>query len=201
MYGHIYTDEEKAFMEKIVPGHSYREIQKAFIEKFGWEISLGQIKSYIGNHHLNSGKTGCFQKGHIPSNKGKKMPAEVYEKVRHTMFPKGHMPVQHRPVGSERINVDGYIEIKVEEPKKWRLKHNVIYEQHYGAIPKGHVVVFLDGNKMNLTPENLKLISRGELAIMNKQGLFRTDPELTEASINVVKLIYATSKAKKRKDG
>lgn len=201
MYGHIYTDEEKAFMEKIVPGHSYREIQKAFIEKFGWEISLGQIKSYIGNHHLNSGKTGCFQKGHIPSNKGKKMPAEVYEKVRHTMFPKGHMPVQHRPVGSERINVDGYIEIKVEEPKKWRLKHNVIYEQHYGAIPKGHVVVFLDGNKMNLTPENLKLISRGELAIMNKQGLFRMDPELTEASINVVKLIYATSKAKKRKDG
>lgn len=200
MYGHIYTDEEKAFMEKIVPGHSYREIQKAFIEKFGWEISLGQIKSYIGNHHLNSGKTGCFQKGHIPSNKGKKMPAEVYEKVRHTMFPKGHMPVQHRPVGSERINVDGYIEIKVEEPKKWRLKHNVIYEQHYGAIPKGYVVVFLDGNKMNLAPENLKLISRGELAIMNKQGLFRMDPELTEASINVVKLIYATSKAKKRKD-
>lgn len=201
MYGHIYTDEEKAFMEKIVPGHSYREIQKAFIEKFGWEISLGQIKSYIGNHHLNSGKTGCFQKGHVPSNKGKKMPAEVYEKVRHTMFSKGHMPVQHRPVGSERINVDGYIEIKVEEPKKWRLKHNVIYEQHYGAIPKGHVVVFLDGNKMNLAPENLKLISRGELAIMNKQGLFRMDPELTEASINVVKLIYATSKAKKRKDG
>lgn len=201
MYGHIYTDEEKAFMEKIVPGHSYREIQKAFIETFGWEISLGQIKSYIGNHHLNSGKTGCFQKGHVPSNKGKKMPAEVYEKVRYTMFPKGHMPVQHRPVGSERINVDGYIEIKVEEPKKWRLKHNVIYEQHYGAIPKGYVVVFLDGNKMNLAPENLKLISRGELAIMNKQGLFRTDPELTEASINVVKLIYATSKAKKRKDG
>lgn len=201
MYGHIYTDEEKAFMEKIVPGHSYREIQKAFIEKFGWEISLGQIKSYIGNHHLNSGKTGCFQKGHVPSNKGKKMPAEVYEKVRHTMFPKGHMPAQHRPVGSERINVDGYIEIKVEEPRKWRLKHNVVYEQNYGEIPKGHVVVFLDGNKLNLALENLKLISRGELAIMNKQGLFRKEPELTEAAINVVKLICATSKAKKRKDG
>ena len=197
MYGHIYTDEEKAFMEKIVPGHSYREIQKAFIETFGWEISLGQIKSYIGNHHLNSGKTGCFQKGHVPSNKGKKMPAEVYEKVRYTMFPKGHMPVQHRPVGSERINVDGYIEIKVEEPKKWRLKHNVIYEQHYGEIPNNCNVIFADKNIYNFDINNLILVSKAEMLILNNNKLIFEDEELTKVGVNIAKVIDKTKKRSK----
>lgn len=200
MNGHQYTEEERKFMEDYVPGHSYAEIQKAFNERFTWEISIGQIKSYIGNHKLNTGRNGQYAKGQIPLNKGVKMQPEVYEKVKTTMFKNGHVPHNHRPVGSERINVDGYIEIKVAEPKKWRLKHNMIYEQHHGEIPKGHVVVFLDGNKMNLEPDNLKLISRGELVIMNRQGLFQENPELTEAAINVVKLVAVTGKARKRKE-
>ena len=72
MYGHQYTAEEHAFMTQYVPGHSYREIQQAFIDKFGWEITSGQIGSYIGNHHLNTGRTGRFPKGHEPVNKGMK---------------------------------------------------------------------------------------------------------------------------------
>ena len=57
MSGHKYTDAEKAFMEQYVTGHSYREIQKAFIEKFGWDITINQIRAYIGNHNLNTGRT------------------------------------------------------------------------------------------------------------------------------------------------
>lgn len=88
MYGHKYTLEEQQFMYSYVPGHSYAEIQKAFTEKFGWEITKGQIKSYIGNHHLNTGRTGCFEKGRIPENKGKKVSKEAYEKQKPTMFKK-----------------------------------------------------------------------------------------------------------------
>ena len=72
MYGHQYTVEEQKFMKEYVPGHSYKEIQKAFTEKFGWEISLGQVNAYIGNHHISTGRTGRFQKGQEPPNKGKK---------------------------------------------------------------------------------------------------------------------------------
>ena len=68
MYGHIYTEEERDFMYSFVPGHSYNEIQNAFIEKFGWQITISQIKGYIGNHHLNTGRTGKFQKGHTAHN-------------------------------------------------------------------------------------------------------------------------------------
>ena len=72
MHGHSYTECERKFMAEYVPGHSYREIQAAFTERFGWEITIGQVTSYIGNNHLNTGRTGRFEKGYVPPNKGKK---------------------------------------------------------------------------------------------------------------------------------
>ncbi len=38
------------------------------------------------------------------------------------MFAKGNVPPNHRPVGSERISKDGYIEVKVAEPKQVEIK-------------------------------------------------------------------------------
>ncbi len=58
----------------------------------------------------NNGRRYRFSKGNIPANKGKKMPANVYEKARKTMFRKGNIPANHKPIGYERINADGYIE-------------------------------------------------------------------------------------------
>ena len=127
MYGHVYTEEEHTFMREFVPGHSYREIAAAFTEKFGWEISIGQVNAYIGNHHLNTGRTGRFQKGQIPPNKGKKgVCAAGCEK---TWFPKGNIPKNYRSIGSERISKDGYIEVKVADPNKWKLKHRIVWEE------------------------------------------------------------------------
>lgn len=101
-----------------------------------------------------------FPKGHTPANKGQKMPPETYSKVSRTMFPKGHTPKNHREIGSERTNVDGYIEIKVAEPNKWKLKHRIIWEDAYGPIEKGYNIQFKDGNPQNVTLENLYIISR-----------------------------------------
>lgn len=127
------------------------------------------------------------------------MPKEVYERAKHTMFKKGHVPINHRPVGSERVNVDGYIEIKVEEPKKWKLKHNVVWETHNGPIPKGYVVIFLDRDKMNVSINNLKLIKRSELLIMNRYGLYGESREITEVATNLAGLIDTTNNTKKSK--
>ena len=193
MFGHIYTEEEKMFMKEYVPGHSYAEIQIAFTDKFGWNISTSQIKGYIGNHKLNTGRNGCFKKGQVAHNKGQKMPPEVYEKAKATMFQKGHVPHNHRHVGSERLSKDGYIEVKIAEPNKWRLKHNVVWEQYNGKIPKGSAVIFLDGNKQNVEINNLKLIKRSELLIMNRYDLYGADAETTEVATNLAKLIDTTN--------
>lgn len=109
---------------------------------------------------LEQAKLHRFRPGGIPANKGKKMEPETYAKVSRTMFKKGHMPENHREVGSERINKDGYIEVKVSEPNKWRAKHRVLWEEAHGPVERGYNVQFKDGNPLNVTLENLYLISR-----------------------------------------
>lgn len=165
-----YTDEEKAFLRSFIPGHFSYEIQNAFEEKFGKCLTYAQIKSFKGNNKIRSGVNTTFKKKHIPANKGKKMSAEQYEKCKGTMFKKGHGPQNYRPVGSERINVDGYIEIKVKDPGTWKLKHRVIWEQHNGKIKNGMIVIFRDNNPLNCAIDNLMLISKGENIKMNNNG-------------------------------
>ena len=136
---------------------------------------------------------GCFKKEHIPFNKGKKrkewMSEEREKMCEKTQFKKGNVPKNKKPIGVERINVDGYIEIKVAEKRRWALKHRIVYEQAYGKIPKGYVVVFADGNKLNLELDNLILVSRNELCRMNQNKLFTSDKELTKSGLALVKLM------------
>lgn len=196
---HKYTEEEKAFFREYVPGHSRKEIREEFIRRFGWKITMGQTVGCIKRWKLNTGRTGRFEKGQQSHNKGVPMSKEVYEKASKTMFKKGNVPHNHKPVGSERVNVEGYIEIKVEEPRKWRLKQRVIWEQHYGEIPKGHVIIFADGNKLNTDIENLRMISNKEMLTMTRRQLRTKNQELTDTGIGLAKLINATYEAKKRR--
>lgn len=108
-----------------------------------------------------------YPKGHVPANKGKKMPVRVYEKAQATMFKKGHIPKNHQPVGtiSERSNHrrgSTYLYIKVAEPNKWRMLHRLNWEKVHGPIPKGMNLVFKDGDFRNCSLDNLELITRAE---------------------------------------
>lgn len=193
----IYTIEMKRFINDRQCGISRKELTMLFNQVFGTEYSINNISAYCKRNGLRNGSDGRFIKGQQPHNKGVKMSKEVYEKAKHTMFKKGNIPHNHKPVESERVNVDGYIEIKIAEPKKWRLKHNVVWEQHNGAIPKGYVVVFLDRNPLNIDISNLKLIRRSELLIMNRYGLYGEDAEINNTATNLAKLIDTTNKVKR----
>ncbi|KAA6337104.1 hypothetical protein EZS27_014786 [termite gut metagenome] len=109
---------------------------------------------------------GFFPKGHVPANKGKKqteyMSEESIEKTKPTRFGKGHIPHNHKPVGYERTNRDGYIEIKVAEPNVFEYKHKLLWRQHNGKIPPGQNIKFKDGNKLNIRIENLYMVSKAE---------------------------------------
>ena len=182
---HIWSSEEKDYLREITPGRHYKEIVELMNAKFEYEFNLGQIKAAIARHKLNTGFTGHFPKGNIPFNKGTK----GLMKANKTSYKKGNIPQSYKPVGTERITKDGYTEIKVKDPNVWKLKHRLIYEEHYGEIPNGYVVMFLDRDKSNFDINNLILISRKQLRILNQNYLIKDDPELTKSGIILADLL------------
>lgn len=191
-----YNDEEKAFLREIIPGRSYAEIIAMFNARYENPITTAQVNSFIGNNKLNTGRTGRFPKGHVPHNKGKKgvrvSPA--------TEFKKGNMPQTWKPVGTETVRSDGYTWVKVAEPNKWREKHRLIWEKANGPVPKGHAIVFGDSDKQNVDLENLVLVTRAELAMLNKFNLIGASADLTKTGILIADLrmkMHSTTKRRR----
>ena len=163
--------------------------------KFGFDYTRHQIKGAITRNKLNTGRTGRFEKGHATWNKGTK----GLTKANVTSFKKGQKSHNYKPVGSERITKDGYCEIKVSDTgRRWRPKHVLIYEKHHGKVPKGSAVIFLDGDKRNFDIDNLYLVTRSQLAMLNKNSLIQKDAELTKTAINVVDLMKKISAIEKK---
>ncbi|TKJ83767.1 HNH endonuclease [Paenibacillus sp. CFBP13512] len=184
---HHYTDQQKKFITKNIKGRLVADLTEKFNRVFGTDLSCNQIRAFIKNNRLKSGVQSQFQQGHIPNNKGKK---GIHFGGKATQFKKGRLPHNYMPVGSERINGYGYIDIKIADPNKWRAKHLIIWEEHNKqSIPPGSVVLFSDQNKLNLDPNNLILISRGQLGIMNKRHLCSKDTEITRTGTIIAKLI------------
>ncbi len=155
------TDIFVSAMQRILGRSSTQIYQKAAALGLRRPEEIRVISGQIFSQS-EAAKATRFRKGCIPPNKGKRMSPELYAKLAPTMFKKGHTPGNHKPVGSERVNVDGYIERKVAEPNKWECKHRIIWRQAHGDIPKGYNIQFKDGNPLNCTLENLYIISRAE---------------------------------------
>ena len=168
-----WTQEEIDNLSRLYPNHYAREIAGILgrgissIHCKARDLGIESSREKIQRAGYEASKSPAsiaarFQNGSVPLNKGKKVSPEIYAKMQPTMFKIGQTPANHRDVGSERVNVDGYIEIKVAEPNRWRLKHRVIWEQVNGAIPKGYNVQFKNHNRQDCRIENLYLISKAE---------------------------------------
>jgi len=103
-------------------------------------------------------------------------------------FKKGNKPRNYVPVGTINCTTDGYPKIKVADPNVWELLHRKTWIEHNGSIPKGHSIVFLDGDKSNYDISNLACLSKNEVVRMNQNKLFTSDAELTKTGIGLTKL-------------
>lgn len=112
------------------------------------------------------GRRNRFPKGHVPANKGLRRPGYHAGRMRETQFKKGHRPHTWKPIGSERINADGYRDRKVTDtgypPRDWVGIHRLNWIAAHGPVPKGYIVAFKDGNKLNPALENLELRSQAD---------------------------------------
>jgi hypothetical protein len=169
-------------------------VTKLLNERFGIFLSEGQVISMARYHKLRNG-IKHFYPGHPPSWKG----------TNKASYKPGQKPWNYIPMGAERVNSDGVVVVKIAAtpPKKWRSKHLIIWEKAHGPIPKGHFIIFADGNKRNFNLSNLLMVSYEEIAVMNHLGLISADKDLTKEGklIADVKLLIADRKRglKKRK--
>ena len=167
---HRYSEEQKEFIIANNYGKYSKELAEMFNQHFNTNITDKEIAYFRRNNKLNSGLTNQFKKGNKPKN--------------------------YRPIGSERITKAGYIEVKVADPNKWETKNKIIYKQYYGDIPKGHKVIYADGNKLNNDINNLILVSNSEELIMNRYKLRTENIELTKTGCLIAKVIDKTNMVK-----
>ena len=191
---HKYTDDQVDFLTKHVKGKSCKELAGMVKEEFGINLTERQIQTFKKNRGLKSGLDGRFKNGHKVWNKGMK---GLQIGGKETQFKKGQTPINYREVGSERINVDGYTEIKVADPNRWRAKHVVVWESEKGSVPNGHVILFGDRNRLNVDIDNLILVSRKQLVTLNKHNLIKHDADLTKSGILVADIFSRLSQLKK----
>jgi len=141
------------------------------------------------------GKATQFQRGHVPANKGQKMSKEVYEKVLPTMFKKGSLPLNTQPTGTinKRLDTNGkfYSYIKIAH-SNWQLLNRYLWEQNFGKIPPGMIVIFKDNNEDNFEISNLELISKKEN--MQRNSMHQYPLEIKQILILKNKLIKKTTK-------
>lgn len=181
-----YSPEMIDFILNNYKNISSLDLTEKFNNFFKTNVTVKQIQSFKSNNRLKSGFCTRFKKGVIPYNKGKKLSEEQYNIAKQTMFKKGHVPSNIRPIGSERVCKDGSIEIKVSKGK-WKKKHRIIWSAAHGDIPKDCIIIFLDGNKQHCDISNLEMIEKREGILMNKQSLYFKNANMTRASIALVK--------------
>lgn len=183
-----FPEEVAEYIRRNVEGIGPAEMAKHLNAEFGMNYTTRQIKGYYGNHRLSSGLTGRFEKGHIPPNRGKKgMP--VHPNTAATQFKKGHTPKNKLPIDTVLVKDDGYLWRKIGEGcREWKQEHILIWEAEYGPIPEGHLITFLDGNKLNVSLNNLRLVNKKENLTLNRRKLRSRDPQLTETGILVTRL-------------
>ena len=177
---------------------------KAFCAQFGRsDISKDQLIAFRDRRGWRTGRTGCFVKGQTPPNKGKKCPPGVggnSPAARRTQFKKGQVSRNFKGAGHEWVDAkDGYVWLILAEKNPWTgaatrpvLKHRWLWEKKNGAIPKGHVLKCLDGNKQNCDPSNWELIPRAVNVWLNHKHNrldYETAPaELRPAILAIAKL-------------
>lgn len=193
----LFTNEQEDFIKMHVVGRHNQELTELVNEKFGLSITSKQMKIWKHNRGLSSGLQGS--EGTAPPNKGTKGIYNVGGNK--TSFKPGHKPINYKPVGSERIDRDGYVLMKVQDEgpwhKRWRHKHKVVWEKEHGTIPRSHKLLFADQNRRNITLDNLILVSNKQMATLNKKGLLSANPDLNRTGIIMADLYQKISERKK----
>lgn len=172
----------------------------AFCAAFGRaDVTVMHLHSLRKRKGWKTGRSGCFEPGQIPFNKGRPHPTKG--RTGETQFKKGNLPHNTHYLGHERVSKDGYVEISIDETnphtgfeRRYVLKHRHLWEQANGPVPEGYCLKCLGGDKANTDPANWELVPRAVLPRLNggrrktKLAYDEAPPELRPSILAIAKL-------------
>ena len=180
-----WTPAEDDIMRAKYPTHSAHELapllnrQPKAIWQRAYDLGIRKSRDWLAERARQAnlredhgGRAHRFQKGNVPWNRDTEFNAGG-RSVETRYAPgnrSGMATVLWQPIGALRLK-DGYLERKVNDDfpihRRWRGEHLVIWEAVNGPLPKGHAIVFKDGDRTHVALDNLELVSRRELMLRN----------------------------------
>lgn len=154
-------EERKEFLEKYYPTTQTRELVKTFNERFGTHYSSESLRDYA--NYLGLKKEANYHRTN----------PDVRKPIGHII--KGFIKYKDDPLPRNKT-MQNYMPIR-----KW------IYEQKYGAVPKGHLVLAYDGSKDNNDIDNLYCVNKKELLWLTTLGCLGKK-EITKAALENIRL-------------
>lgn len=176
MYPHTHTDDVATFLGRrpvtVSAQANAHGIHKT--AEYLASVAAGRIQRGRNDPRMLATQ---FKKGLVPWNKGTHYVAGGRSAL--TRFKKGARngvaAKRWVPIGTLRINGDGYLDRKVTDegrgPRDWEAVHRLVWKELVGPIPAGSIVVFKPGRRTavleEITPERLECITRADHARRN----------------------------------
>jgi hypothetical protein len=195
-----WTREQIAWLRRYRPHNTLADTTRQFNAYWGLGYTPSQLDGTCQRNGIHRQEDTRYQPGLTPWNKG----LAGYDsggRSHQTRFQAGRTPWTTLPVGSYCQDSEGYWRLKVSDAEQrpgfarrnWAHVHRLTWEAAHGPVPRGHAVVFVDGDPDHcLDPANLACISRAVLARLNQMGWTAArDPDARRALIALATLHQA----------
>lgn len=163
------SSEQIAFLKNNVKGNFFKDLTEQFNQFFGTNYSINQIACHCHERSFCNGMTG------------------KHEQI--STKPKGSDTVWGKKIKTRYTKTDD---------NKWELKQRVVYEKHFGKIPDGCNIVFIDHNPENFDPENLALVTKQQMTMLMKTKFSYSDKQTFQNQIALADLRLAIGEAERK---
>ena len=160
-YTSKFTDEANEWLRANAYNYTSADLSEKLCELFGIRVATQTVTWHL-NSKLGIHRGNCF-------------------------VPKNYQPRASKPIGSERIEKGRVVMVKVAQPNRWLPKAQVLM----GYDPREFQPIFLDGNSLNVTKENIVVVSKKIHARLAKNGWLNSSNEVLMTGIKWSELFYA----------
>lgn len=190
-----YSEEYIEWLRKEAPGSMRQDLLRRSIEEFGLDIDSVKLDKLMTYYGIHTGVDTTYKKGQAGWNKGTK----GLMKRNSGSYQTGRIASNRLPVGTMRKAHDGFYETKYEQPDKWMLSHRLIWIQAGRELNSNDMILFADGNKENLSLDNLIKVTRSEMGVMKTtRGMHFDNPSVTRVNVALAKLRIKNRNLKKK---